>query len=283
MAKASRTTAKRSGRRPLDVHVATIPQSSPLLRGVDNGAPIVVTPEPYIGRQRDPGWGAFLDSFLARNRLALQALNLEPRVVPGRDGVRLELQPGLRAGAIPLTSPLNGRVTGGVVISPRFGWSGVGRVLSATGWGSGPEFLNLPLVPGSGREVPPWVLAGPVLHRLTELLRNLRPGYRERCEVRTHPRGQIQWNSYLTNQFTTGRWHHVPCKYSELDTDSRLRQTIRWTLERLRIDLSASGGSDSIALSLISKIVSLLEQVFDVPSRRPREGLIKSTDCAMRR
>jgi hypothetical protein len=243
-----------------------------LLHGQDCGAPIVVDPAPYIAATREPGWGAYLDGFLTRNRMAIQSLGLEPRVVAGRDGVRLELQPGLRAGAIPLQSPVTGQVGGGIVISPRFGWPGVGRVLSATGWGSGPEFLSLPLVPGSGREVPPWVLAGPVLRRLADLLANLRPGYRERIEVRGHPRGQIQWPTYLTQQFPAGRWHQLPCRFSELDTDSRLRQAVRWTLERLRGDLGATGGADSVALSLIDQIVHLLERVVDVPARRPQRG-----------
>jgi len=271
-----RRTGPARGRPPrsrgAEVHLGETPHSHTLLHGVDCGAPIVVDPTPYIAFGRDPGWGAHLDGFLARNRQGLQALGLEPRIVAGRDGVRLELQPGLRAGAIPLHSSVTSQVAGGVVISPRFGWPGVGRVLSATGWGSGPEFLNLPLVPGSGREVPPWVLAGPVLRRLADLLAHLRPGYRERCEVRSHPRGQIQWPTYLTRQLPTGRWHHLPCRFSELDTDSRLRQAVRWTLERLRGDLGASGGADPVALSLISQVVHLLEQVLDVAARRPQRG-----------
>lgn len=266
------STRGRSRPWPSKVHVGSTPSSYPLLHGVDHGPPIVVDPTPFLGKNRDPGWGTFLDGFLARNRAALQALSLEPRVVAGRDGIRLELHPGQRAGAIPLQSPMTGQVAGGVVISPRFGWAGVGRVLSATGWGSGPEFLNLPLVPGSGREVPPWVLAGPVLKRLADLLDNLRPGYRERIEIRNHPRGQIQWGTYLTKQLPSGRWHHLPCKFSELDIDSRLRQAIRWTLERLRGDLNASGGRDTVALSLISQIIHLLGYVIDVPSRRPSRG-----------
>jgi hypothetical protein len=254
------------------VHLGETPHSHTLLHGVDCGAHIVVDPTPYIAAGRDPGWGPHLDGFLVRNRQGLQALGLEPRIVAGRDGVRLELHPGLRAGAIPLHSAVTGQVAGGVFISPRFGWPSVGRVLSATGWGSGPEFLNLPLVPGSGREVPPWVLAGPVLRRLADLLAHLRPGYRERCEVRSHPRGQIQWPTYLTRQLPTGRWHHLPCRFSELDTDSRLRQAIRWTLERLRGDLGATGGADPVALSLIAQVLHLLERVIDVPARRPQRG-----------
>jgi len=231
-----------------------------------------VDPAPHIAAGREPGWGAYLDGFLDRNRAGLDALGLDPRIVAGRHGIRLELQPGLRAGAIPLHSAVTGQVSGGVVVSPRFGWSGVGQVLTATGWGSGPEFLTLPLVPGSGREVPPWVLAGPVLRLLADLLANLRPGYRERNEVRSHPRGQIQWQTYLTHQLPTGRWHHLPCRFSELDTDSRLRQAVRWTLERLRGDLGVVGGTDPVALTLISQIARLLERVADVPARRPQRG-----------
>jgi hypothetical protein len=258
--------------RPADVHVGEAPQSHALLHGVDCGAPIVVDPAPYVGKGREPGWGPHLDAFLARNRPALQGLGMDPRIVAGRDGVRLELSPGLCAGAIPLHSAVTGQVAGGVVISPRFGWPGVGRVLSATGWGSGPEFLKLPLVPGSGREVPPWVLAGPVLRRLVDLLAHLRPGYRERNEVRMHPRGQIQWSTYLSRQMPAGQWHHLPCRFSELDTDSRLRQAVRWTLERLRGDLVLCSGGDFIAVSLIAQIVQLLERVIDVPPRRPSRG-----------
>jgi hypothetical protein len=263
---------RRSAARPADVHLGSVPQSRTLLHGADCGAPILVDPEPYVGKAREPGWGAYLDAFLARNRATLSALGLEPRIVSGRDGIRLELLPGLLAGAVPLRSAVTNRVEGGVVIRPRFGWPGVGRVLATTGWGSGPEFLNLPMVPGSGREVPPWVLAGPVLRRLADLMAHLRPGYRERDEVRSHPRGQIRWQTYLTRQFPTGKWHHLPCRFSELDSDSRLRQAVRWTLERLNSDLGATGGADPIALSLISQIVVLLEHVMDVPARRPQRG-----------
>jgi hypothetical protein len=270
MAKSTRAAPrKRSQPRSAHVHVGAAPCSQPLLHGVDSGAPIFVNPTPFIIESREQGWGSYLDGFLERNRVAFDALCLEPRIVAGRGGVRLELSPGLRAGAVPLRSAVTGKVAGGIVISPRFGWPGVGRVLSATGWGSAPELIDLPLVPGSGREIPPWVLAGPVLQRLSDLLSHLRPGYRECCEVRTHPRGQIQWTAYLNHSFPKGRWHHLPSKFSELGTDSRLREAIRWTLERLYGDLSACGGNDATGRSLVRTLVLLLEQVMDVQPRRP--------------
>ena len=259
----------RAGRSSKSYHLEAAPSSAALLRGSDCGAPIVVHPAPFVAAGREPGWGSFLDSFLGANQAAFRGLGLEPQVVTGREGVRLELHPGLRVGAVPLRSAVTGKVAGGVVIRPRFGWTGIGSVLSQTGWMASPEFLDLPLVPGSGREVPPWVLAGPVLQRLANLLEHLRRGYRERVEVRTHPRGQIQWNVYIARQLQAGQWHHLPCRFSELDTDSRLRQAIRWTLERLRVELLGAGGNDALALKLASHIVRLLEQLADVTSRRP--------------
>jgi hypothetical protein len=268
----------RQGRpRASDVHLGDTPRSQPLLHAVDHGAPVVVPPQPYVAASREGGWGPHLDPFLARNQAALHSLALEPRIIAGREGVRLELQPGGRAGAVPLCSAVTGQVAGGMVVAPRFGWPGVGRVLSVTGWGSGPEFLAQPLVPGSGREVPPWVLAGPALHRLAELLAHLRLGYRERTEVRRHPRGQIQWSSYVSRQLPSGKWHHLPCRFSELETDSRLRQAVRWTLERLRNDLTEQSTSDLVAILLTALARQLLEQVADVPARRPNRGELDPT------
>ncbi|MBF0256929.1 MAG: hypothetical protein HQL47_10845, partial [Gammaproteobacteria bacterium] len=242
------------------------------MHGVDNGSPLVIDPTPYIAQSRDPGWGAFLDGFLQRNQLAFDALGLRPQIVSGRDGARLEIKPGIKAGAIPLRSAVTGQIAGGLIIRPRFGWTGIGRVLSATGWGSGPQFLTLPLVPGSGREIPPWVLAGPVLQRLANMLAHLRPGYRERADICAHPRGQIIWNQYLQAQLPRGNWHQLPCRFSELEQDSRLRQAIRWTLEHVRADLISVGNADLFALQLVSQIKHLLGLVNDVNPRRPRKG-----------
>ena len=108
------------------------------------------------------------------------------------------LCPGGRAGAIPSLSAQTGHVASGFLVEPRFGWSGVGRVLVATGWAGAPEILDFPMVPGSGREVPPWVLARPVLHRLAQLLRTSHCGYRIEERVMQKPRGQIVWGRYVS-------------------------------------------------------------------------------------
>ena len=254
------------------INLERAPKSKQLLHAEDHGPAVTVLPDAFINPGREPGWGPHLEGFLARNREGFRALSLEPRITSTRDGTRLELLPGEKAGAIPLRSAATGNIAGGVIVAPRFGWAGVGSVLSKTGWGSGPEFLSQPLVPGSGREVPPWVLAGPVLQRVSEMLRQLRPGYRDHMEIRAHPRGQIQWAVYVSKQLPVGKWHQLPCRFSELESDSRLKQAVRWVLERIKTDLIVCGGADPVARLLGAFATRLLEQVLDIQARRPNAG-----------
>ena len=84
----------------------------------------------------------------------------------------------------------------------------------------------MPLVPGSGREIPPWVLAGPVIARLAELLRTAKRGYRDKVENLTQPRGRNLCAEYTSEWMPTGKWHTLPCRYSDLATDPKLRSVL---------------------------------------------------------
>lgn len=265
----SRRARPRARVRLSDFGIASAPRSQTLFRATDGGRRIRIEPHAFIPDSRTPGWGNHVDSFLARNNSAFRALEIEPTVSADREGIHLEIRTSLKAGAVPLISAFSGKVAGGVIVEPRFGWPGVGRVLAKTGWGSGPEFLSLPFVPGSGREIPPWVIAGPVLRRLADLIESLKPGYEERIETRTQPRGQILWNKYLRRQMPSGLWHHLPCKFSELSADPFLRQAIRWIVEKLQEDLVNCPARDETAANMLSFAASLHRQVGDVPSRRP--------------
>jgi hypothetical protein len=206
------------------------------------------------------------------NAAALAALDVMPEVGSSDAGVRLRLVPGGRAGAIPLRSAQTGHVVAGLIVEPRFGWAGVGSVLSQTGWAAAPNFLEGPLVPGSGREVPPWVLAGPVLARLAELLNALRRGYHTREDVLRQPRGHILWPRYISESLARGRWAELPCRYPELAIDPILRRMTRWGLERVRTDLASVGGRDPVARLLIAAVDDLLFRVRDVLPLIPRRS-----------
>lgn len=246
------------------------PAQCPLYMADDHGAPVTISPRPFAPEQRGGGWGPFAESFVKLNQQALDALDTRVLLTPAAGGMAVQLVPGGRAGAVPLRSAQTGRVVGGFLVRPRFGWSGVGRVLAATGWHAMPEFVDLPMVPGSGREIPPWVLAGPVLARLESLVHNLRRGYQEVEATRSSPRGRILWPRYATASLARGRWEQLPCRFWDLNTDPRLRQHLRWTLQRLRQDLLRVGGQDPVATDLTRRATRLDAALGDVVPFKPR-------------
>jgi hypothetical protein len=240
---------------------------------------VALSPEVFAPAQRGGGWGAFADSFLRMNEKTLGRLDVSAEVTSSDSGIRLSLIPGSRTGAIPLRSAQTGHVSAGFLVEPRFGWGGVGRVLTQTGWQTQPDFLEGPLVPGSGREVPPWVLAGPVLARLSDLLRALRRGYRIEEEVLRHPRGQIVWPRYLRDSLVRGKWDRLPCRFPDLANDPKLRRMIRWGVERVRQALMAVTGSDAIARLLVAVADEVLMQLRDVTPLVPeRDELTRLAD-----
>jgi len=269
---ASRRSGRRLPARVAPRHAGTAPSQKPLFKAKDHGAGVTLDPEVFAPAQRGGGWGPFAESFLRLNESSLAKLDVKPEIGSSDAGVRVRLVPGGRAGAIPLRSAQTGHVGGGLVVEPRFGWSGVGNVLSLTGWAAAPEFLEGPLVPGSGREVPPWVLAGPVLARIAELLDALRRGYQTKEETLHQPRGRILWDRYIAGSLATGRWADLPCRYPELATDPLLRRMARWGLERVRSELAMVGGRDPVARLLVALADDLLFRLRDVLPLVPRRA-----------
>jgi hypothetical protein len=267
MSSASKAKPRRRAR------TRTLPQQGKLYRAGDNGPGVEVDPSVFGGSSEE-GWGRAYESFRRLNDDAFAALGVVPRFESVTRGPVLTLWPGGRVGAIPLRSGTSGHVVAGYVVRPRFGWSGVGSILSETGWHSAPNILSMPLVPGSGREVPPWVLAGPVIARLRALLEQLKRGFDFKENTTQAPRGTIEWRQYLNTSLPTGRWHHVPCRYPDLSTDPILRGAIRWTLERVLEELGLVGGADRVALGLRTDAIRLLEQLSDVARVYPRAELI---------
>jgi McrBC 5-methylcytosine restriction system component len=261
-----------AGRRAATWRAGTLPLQKPLYRGLDHGAPVLLRAEHFAPPGRQAGWGAFAEQFLRANEMTLASMDVKAELSAVGGETKIRLLPGGRAGAVPLRSAQTHQVKAGLVVRPRFGWSGVGSVMQQTGWAASPQFLDVPLVPGSARDVPPWVLAGPVLARLADLLRSLVPGYEIRRDTLTRPRGRILWSDYVRRSLSTGKWHHLPCQFPDLAKDRVLRSAIRWTLERTRLSLLGAGERDPIATSLGHELALLLQGLQDVIAKEPRTG-----------
>lgn len=245
-------------------------EARPLYATVDHGHPVVIRQTDFAPASRSGSWGTFAESFIRFNERPLHELDVQLELAPAAPEPTIRLVPGARAGAAPLRSAQTGAVVAGLVVKPRFGWSGVGNVMSEIGWAASPNFLDLPLVPGSARQVPPWVLAGPVLFRLQSLLASITPGYSVHEEVRSSPRGSVLWPRYVSDSLVRGAWHRLPCRYPDLASDPALRSFVRWAVERIRSQLLKIGQTETVATELVRIATLLLEALVDVQPRKPR-------------
>ena len=250
-------------------------EKSPIVVLQDQGGPIRISLSHFgLHTGKQPSWDDWGMAFQGANAQTLQALEVQTDFVPAKGEIALKLTPGGTVGAVPLFAPDTRKTSGGLVIKPRFGWSGIGRILHRIGWGATPDLLPFPLVPGSAREVPPWVIAGPVLRRLEALLNEFRKGFRV-CEmVPAFPRGQILWGRYINEEVIRGSFHRLPCRFPDLGPDLLIQSYARWGLEKVRASLLGEAVADSLARTLLELAEQLLTSVREVPSKEPSAGFL---------
>jgi len=251
------------------------PRRRPLVVLSDQGPPKTIPTGLFSLPGRDRTWNPHACNFLSANRANLSALEVEAQLVPSADEVTLRLKPGGVVGAVPLRAPDTRKIAAGLVVKPRFGWDDIGLLLHRVGWSARPRVLEMPLVPGSAKEVPPWVLAGPILQRIAQLLREIRRGFRMHEEVRQSPRGQVLWDRYVHQQMARGAFHQLPCRYPQLGPDLLLQSYLRWGVERVHGSLAPFTVTDVIARTLSHEAEGLLLALGHVRARVPDRRCIE--------
>jgi hypothetical protein len=213
--------------------------------------------------------GRLAKQFLKQNRGILRSFGIDAYV--GYDGsdITVNLNTTTRVGALPLLSPTTGKPDYGLVIRPRYGWLGIGRMLSHTGWRVLPKLLRLPQLPRSDRKVPAWVISSVVLRRIKSLLEQITRRFEMTERDRAAPRGQVRWSEYATRRLTRAKFLDVPCRFPELSDDSRLLRAVHYTLRKHRASLSTQRGSGPMVAELLELCQLLIRQVDHVAPQPP--------------
>jgi hypothetical protein len=149
--------------------------------------------------------------------------------------------------------------------------------MSTIGFSTAPTLGGSALVPGSAREVPSWLIAGPVLRRIEGFLSHRRSSFISRREVRRSPRGRVDWGAWARVQAPVGRWTALPCEFSDLADDPDLMAAVRWTLRRLDDDLLAESTVGPARL-LRTKIDALEHEAGEGPAVRPAPSTTPAFD-----
>lgn len=228
----------------------------------------------FKGQPRTRHMEYIAHNFLSANRKSFEALDIESSVNIFRDALAVSLKTNGIVGAVPLYSSENRKITGGLIVEPKFGWNDIGPLLHCIGWAASPQLLSLPMIPGSAKEIPPWVLAGPIIERLAQLLMTINKSFSMEMDFRETPRGTILWNKYFSQSIVTGKYQKIPCKFPDLNQNNVLRSYIKWGLEKVKISLLGSGSSDLTSHELINRIETLLTKLRDISSKMPTRNLL---------
>jgi hypothetical protein len=188
----------------------------------------------------------------------------------------LKFKTGLKTGAFPLLSPMSGRPEFGMVIRPRFDWPGLGSMLSQMGWRIVPTLLKLPLLPGSERKVPSWVLSSIILTRIKTLLNQLERRFELIHSVQPAPKGTVNWSDYAIRKIPNAKFLQIDCQFPDLRDDRSLKAAIHYTLRKQLVGLESQRNLTSAVLSLIDFCQSLIRRVATVPPQKPSPDMIQS-------
>ncbi len=214
--------------------------------------------------------------FIRRNYGLLNNFGIAVDVHYNGNTVHLVFEANTKIGALPLLSPTTGRPDYGLVIKPRFDWSGLGPMLVTMGWRVIPTPLRLPQLPRSEHKIPPWVLSSIILFRLKNLLDNLNRRFAMTESELSAPRGQVNWSRYAISHISLAQFLRVPCRFPNLSNDQELKAAIHFTLRKQLASLESQRTAGIVVLNLIDLCQSLLAHVQDVSPRQPTPKTIEA-------
>lgn len=220
------------------------------------------------GRDPAPAQARLAHQFVGLNRRVLDAWDIDARVITENSGgVGVEMRVGSQIGALPLASPVTGRIEHGLVIGPRFGWQGVGSLLADTGAKVQPALPKLPSLPRNATGVPPWVIAAVVVARIEAMLDRTSKRFNERQSLEDRPRGSVEWSIYVRDHVSRGRPERVPCRYSYLSDDLKWLGAAHATALKQRQSLSRLRTDAHVVRPLLRRFEEIRRRVAHVPPR----------------
>lgn len=227
--------------------------------------------------QGDPSREARLaHHFIQQNAQTLVRFGIEARVDFDGHRVFVVFHSGSKIGAFPLISPISGRAEVTLIVRPRFGWSGLGRSLGTSGFKIIPQILSLPLLPKTEREIPDWVLSSTILPRLKAMLSQLSRRFEIVEDIRTAPRGRVDWGRYATEKLPSMKFLDVPCCYPDLRSNRELFAAIHYVLRKQLASLESQRHSGMVVVELIHICTTLLRLVDGVSPMRPTRKQLES-------
>lgn len=240
---------------------------------------IVIDAEDWLdasGRDLSGNAESRAEGLLRANRGVLRDFEVLASISRTQGRPNLHFKTNGKIGALPLLSPMSGKPDYGLIISPRFGWDGIGTAMTGAGFRIVPEFLPLPNLPRSDRQIPAWVISSVVLMRLEKMLKALNRRFQLTQETLSTPKGTIRWNDYASQSIASARPDRVPCCFPDLTDDYKLKSFIHYVLLIHRGALQSQRSASSVIVGLLDLCNSLIAQVSSVTPIMPSNSFLQN-------
>lgn len=207
--------------------------------------------------------------FLNLNNRSFKKLSIDPEIYYSGDALKIKLTAHTRIGAVPLLSPITHKYEYSLIIKPRFGWNGIGPILTTTGWRVLPNILNMPQLKISERRIPPWVLSSVVLSRLEQLIQHLDRRFEMNESYHSKPKGTVSWTDYSQKQIPKGQFLNFKCRYPELQENRQLKSIVHFALKKQKQSLETQRDFGVYVMQLLDYCNRLIQKVSNCHPKQP--------------
>lgn len=248
-------------------------ESSRVWRLKDQGNSIVLDDKyllDKLGIDLRDGSASFRE-FLNLNKKSLDALGLTVSLTSKDGRGYLKVMSSNMIGAVPILSLKNNEVVCGIYIEPNLSWNGFGEICDLIGWPLVPDIVQeTKKVPGGNKSIPAWLLAGPIIRSFHAALKRPGKSYVDRKEELSLVKGNVDYEGYIENDLSSGKWQKIPCEYDELSLDCKHHRHIVAIVNKLLNDLQKISHYNSSNKDLIRVGKIILKKLGSVNPEWPR-------------
>lgn len=209
--------------------------------------------------------------FKTLNKKYLDALGLSISSTSKNGSDFLKITSSNMIGAVPILSLKNSEVVCGIYVEPNLSWNGFGEICELIGWPLIPTVMQeTKKVPGGNKSIPTWLLAGPIIRSFHAALKRLGKNYVDRTEELSLVKGNVDYEKYIENNLSSGKWQKIPCEYDDLSLDCKHHRYIVAIVNKLLSDLQKNSQYNSSNKDLIRLGRIILKKLESVNPEWPR-------------
>ena len=211
--------------------------------------------------------GQYLQKFIDYNSEVFSFLGVTPYIIGSDQNSSIVFRTSQFIGAIPLRSPDTGKQIGDFVVAPRYTgkdkYEDYIEILNLLGSDINPEVTDsLPLASGKNFRPPMYLEAMKFIVTLEEMVR--RPWRKfDRVErITNEPKGQINWNKYVQNEYKVENKLLFPVGKNILSEFHTEYSQIRHVFDLCKVELLSANTPLRIKLNIINKLDYLDEKLY---------------------